>query len=231
MGAAVLPGEKGGGSAPRAGGGERCLQRGAPRVREGTGVPRLRLGGGGGGVTSLRGEGRRVAVRGDPVCEGGKGGCPLRGREYPARGKEGCAVCAGGEEQCAVPPGGVRGPGRRRRRLARAGGGVLQEGGPGWEWQGTKRGWPGWRGAGGVSQLAACFGTGLVALCLSEKVSSTLLFQALFCSRCNRFLPSPDPFCSSVLIVPWALNRLVEVWVQEGVLGISSEMQPLEMGM
>lgn len=82
-----------------------------------------------------------------------------------------------------------------------------------------------------MSQLAACFGTGLVALCLSEKVSSTLLFQALFCSRCNRFLPSPDPFCSSVLIVPWALNRLVEVWVQEGVLGISSEMQPLEMGM
>lgn len=63
---------------------------------------------------------------------------------------------------------------------------------------------------------------------LAEKLYSTLIFQALFCRLCNRFLPSLDPLCSSVFIVPSSLNRPVEVWVQEGVLGISSEMQPLE---
>lgn len=70
--------------------------------------------------------------------------------------------------------------------------------------------------------------TGLRRLCRSQKVSLTLLFQASLCSHCNRSLPSPGSFCSSVFIVPWSLNRLDEVWVQEGVLGISSEKQPLE---
>lgn len=81
VGAAVLPGEKGGGSAPRAGGGERCLQRGAPRVREGTGVPRLRLGGGGGG--------------GSPLCEGRAGVLQCGGTRFVREGR-GAALSAVG---------------------------------------------------------------------------------------------------------------------------------------